>query len=109
LYRVSAGIAIITRSSSAEKGKMSPSKKFGTKLYHWVAVSPHRCRARGKESARQQPDAEYSWKSLEAQHRQGTSLKENGGPKPAVLDPFSAMTRGMRTTSRYATRCRSAT
>jgi hypothetical protein len=23
----------------------------------------------------------------------GTSLKENGGPKPAVIDPFSAMTR----------------
>ena len=39
------------------------------------------------------PHVSYSWKSFESQHRHGTSLKENGGPKPAVFDPFSAMTR----------------
>jgi hypothetical protein len=35
----------------------------------------------------------FSWKSFESQRRPGTSLKENGGPKPAVFDPFSTMTR----------------
>jgi hypothetical protein len=35
----------------------------------------------------------FSWKSFESQRRDGTSLKENGGPKPAVIDPFSTTTR----------------
>jgi hypothetical protein len=52
---------------------------------------------------------EYSWKSDESQRRHGTSLKDNGGPKPAVIDPFSTMTRRRRTTCRCATRYRSAT
>ena len=38
LYHVCAGIALITRPSNrAEKGKMSPSKKFVTKPCHCVA------------------------------------------------------------------------
>jgi len=44
LVGVTAGIALITRPSArAERGKTSPSKKFGTKPYHCVAGHPNRC------------------------------------------------------------------
>jgi hypothetical protein len=44
LHHVSVDFALITRPSiRAEKGKMSPSKKFGTKPHH-CAGHPNRCR-----------------------------------------------------------------
>jgi hypothetical protein len=53
LVRVRPEIALITRPSNrAEKGKMTPSKKFATKPYHCVAG--HAMPGRGKSPARQQ-------------------------------------------------------
>jgi len=56
LVRVSPGIALITRRSARdEKEKTSSSKKFGTKPYHCVPVTPTAA-GKGKSPARQQAD-----------------------------------------------------